>query len=193
MPKVPTQLPINGSTVTSHRQKPIRYEIILRGWTNWYRGIIATSLAELFPKPTKQKHDILEILLSHTAEQWKCLWSEHNKITHNNHTTTELSQRHARAMTEFEHIYNRRHLYLSKGDKYLLLELVEKHKKLPLASIKNWLLLYRGVFQQSAQDARIHALTGVRIHFLLRPHLDCIFYSDTNCWRRVGSMVCTVP
>ena len=43
------------------------------GWNNWYKGRIATSHHQLFPKKDKQK-DILQLILAHTLTQWKELW-----------------------------------------------------------------------------------------------------------------------
>ena len=98
--------------------------------------------------------------MDHTIKQWKELWNIRNSLVHGK--TLQEIQRHRRdkAFAELDYIYQRRHLYLPK-DQSLLFEDILEHKKLPLLSIQNWLLMYKKYLQDSAKLARKRALKGV--------------------------------
>ena len=89
------------------------------------------------------------------------MWKNRNIIVHGNDKENQTNQQCMRAYAVLEYIYSRRRLYLEK-DKALLLDTVEEHKRLPLSTILNWLLLYKKYFQTSAKKARRNTMKGMK-------------------------------
>ena len=62
---------------------------------------------------------------------------------------------------ELEYVYSRWSEYLNK-DQDILFESVEDHKELPVYSIQNWLIMYKGYLSDSACTAKQLALKEVK-------------------------------